>query len=152
MINAAKKRGKRSGAELDKPFSITVAPTGVAAYLVNGTTIESALGIQPSKDKAYIKNEPSRNSSLRFLYEDLRVIFVDEVSMLGSDMLAKMNFRMQDITGNRVFMGGISIVCTGDFGQLPPVGQRVVWETSFLDNRLEISPNYWDDHFKIYYL
>ena len=48
MINAAKKRGKRSGAELDKPFSITVAPTGVAAYLVNGTTIESALGIQPS--------------------------------------------------------------------------------------------------------
>ena len=152
MINAAKKRGKRSGAELDKPFSITVAPTGVAAYLVNGTTIESALGIQPSKDKAYIKNEPSRNSSKRFLYEDLRVIFIDEVSMLGTDMLAKMNFRMQDIMGNTEFMGGVSIVCTGDFGQLPPVKQRFVWETSYLDNRLEISPNYWEDHFKIYYL
>ena len=48
MINAAKKRAKRSGAELDKPISLTVAPTGVAAYLVNGTTIESALGIQLS--------------------------------------------------------------------------------------------------------
>ena len=95
MINAAKKRGKRSGAELDKPFSITVAPTGVAAYLVNGTTIESALGIQPSKDNTYIKNEPSRNSSLRFIYEDLRVIFIDEVSMLGTNMLSKINFRMQ---------------------------------------------------------
>ena len=152
MINAAKKRGKRSGAELDKPFSITLAPTGVAAYLVNGTTIESALGIQPSKDKAYIKNEPSKNSSLRFLYEDLRVIFIDEVSMLGSDMLTKMNFRLQDIMGIKEFMGGLSIVCTGDFGQLPPVLQKFVWETSSLDNRLEISPNYWDDHFKIYYL
>ena len=152
MINAAKKRGKRSGAELDKPFSITVAPTGVAAYLVNGTTIESAFGIHPSKDKTYIKNEPSKNSSFRFLYQDLRVIFIDEVSMLGSDMLAKMNFRMQDIMGKTEFMGGVSIVCTGDFGQLPPVRQKFVWVTSSLDNRLEISPNYWDDHFKIYYL
>merc|ERR1712240_111836 len=120
MINAAKRRAKRSGAELDKPISLTVAPTGVAAYLVNGTTIESALGIQPSKDKAYIKNEPSRNSNLRFLYEDLQVIFIDEVSMVGSDMLAKINYRLQDILGKSEFMGGISIVCTGDFGQLPP--------------------------------
>ena len=152
MINAAKKRGKRSGAELDKPISFTVAPTGVAAYLVNGTTIESALGIQPSEKKAYIKNDPSKNSSFRFLYEDLQVIFIDEVSMLGSDMLAKINFRLQDIMGNTEFMGGISIVCTGDFGQLPPVLQKIVWETSSLDNRLDISPNYWDDHFKIYYL
>ena len=152
MINAAKKRGKRSGAELDKPISLTIAPTGVAAYLVNGTTIESALGIQPTKDKAYIRNQPSRNSSLRFLYEDLQVIFIDEVSMLGSDMLAKVNFRLQDIMGNTEFMGGVSIVCTGDFGQLPPVGQRMVWETSFLDNRIEISPKHWDEHFKIFFL
>ena len=151
MINAAKKRCKRSGAELDKPISLILAPTGVAAYLVNGTTIESALGIQPSKDKAYIRNQPSRNSSLRFLYEDLQVIFIDEVSMLGSDMLAKINFRLQDIMGNTEFMGGISIVCTGDFGQLPPVLQRMVWETSFLDSRLEISPKHWDEHFKIFF-
>ena len=34
MINAAKKIGKRSGADLDKPACLTVAPTGVAAYLV----------------------------------------------------------------------------------------------------------------------
>ena len=152
MINAAKMRGKRSGAELDKPVSLTIAPTGVAAYLVNGTTIESALGIQPTKDRAYLRNQPSKNSSLRFLYEDLIVIFIDEVSMVGSDMLAKINFRMQDIMGNTEFMGGVSIVCTGDFGQLPPVGQQMAWATSFLDNRIEISPKHWDEHFKIFYL
>jgi ATP-dependent DNA helicase PIF1 len=152
MINASKKRGKRSGAELDKPVCLTLAPTGVAAYLVNGTTIESGLGLQPTKDRAYIRNQASRNSSLRFLYEDLQCIFLDEVSMCGSDMLAKMNFRMQEIMGNSNFMGGVSLVCTGDFGQLPPVGQRMIWETSYLDNRLEISPNHWDENFKIYYL
>ena len=152
MINAAKLRGKRSGAELDKPVSLTLAPTGVAAYIVGGSTIESALGMMPSKQRGYIKSESSKNSTLRFLYEDLLVLFVDEVSMLGSDMLARMNYRMQDIMGNQKFMGGVSIVSTGDYGQLPPVAQKMIWETTYIDNRLDISPNYWDEHFKIYYL
>lgn len=152
MINATKKRGERSGAELDKPVCLTLAPTGVAAYLVNGTTIESGLGLQPTRERAYLRNPSSKNSSLRFLYEDLLCIFVDEISMVGSDMLAKMNYRMQEIMGNNSFMGGVSLVCTGDFGQLPPVGQRLIWETSYLDSRIDISPNHWNDYFKIYYL
>ena len=35
-----------SGQPLDKPYSITIAPTGVAAFIVDGSTIESALGIK----------------------------------------------------------------------------------------------------------
>ena len=152
MINAAKLRGKRSGEELDKPVCLTLAPTGVAAYIVGGATIESALGMMPSQQRGYIKCEPSKNSTLRFMYEDLLVLFIDEVSMLGSDMLARMNYRMQDIMGNQKFMGGVSVVSTGDYGQLPPVAQKMIWETTYIDNRLDISPNYWDEHFKIYYL
>ena len=114
MIDAVKQLGKRSGRELDKPMSLTMAPTGVAAYLVNGSTIESALGMQPQKGKSYVSNKSSRNSNLRFLYEDLKVIFLDEVSMCGSDMLARINFRMQEILGNSKFMGGISMITTGD--------------------------------------
>ena len=148
MINAAKLRGKRSGAELDKPVSLTLAPTGVAAYIVGGSTIESALGMMPSQQKAYLKCEPSKNSTLRFTYEDLIVLFIDEVSMLGSDMLARMNYRMQDIMGNQKFMGGVSIVSTGDYGQLPPVAQKMIWETTYIDNQLDISPNYWDENFR----
>ena len=57
MIDAVKQLGKRSGRELEKPVSITIAPTGVAAYLVNGTTIESALGMQPQKGRNYTSNK-----------------------------------------------------------------------------------------------
>ena len=67
-------------------------------------------------------------------------------------MLARINFRMQEIMGNNKFMGGISMVTTGDFGQLPPVGQNIIWDISRLDNRIDICPNHWDDHFRIYYL
>ena len=73
MIEAVNKLPHYSGQSLDKPFSITIAPTGCAAYIVNGSTIESALGIQPQKRKSYVSANASRNSNLRFLYEDLKV-------------------------------------------------------------------------------
>ena len=152
MIEAVKLLPKHSGQDLDKPHFITLAPTGVAAYLVNGTTIESGLGIQPQKKRSFQTTNPSKNSNLRFLYEDLQLIFLDEVSMTGSDMLARINFRMQEIMGNSNFMGGVSMVCCGDFGQLPPVLQPMIWQTSHLDGRIELSTNHWDENFYIYYL
>ena len=152
MIEAVKLLPKHSGQDLDKPYFITLAPTGVAAYLVNGTTIESGLGIQPQKGRSFQTSNPSKNSNMRFLYEDLQLIFLDEVSMTGSDMLARINFRMQEIMGNSNFMGGVSMVCCGDFGQLPPVLQPMIWETSHLDGRIELSTNHWDENFNIYYL
>ena len=71
MIEATNRLPHYSGQLLDKPFSITVAPTGVAAYIVNGSTIESALGIQPMRRKTYVGSGHSRNSNLRYmiLYE-----------------------------------------------------------------------------------
>ena len=41
MIDAVKELGKSPGRELDKLVSLTIAQTGVAEYLVNGTIIES---------------------------------------------------------------------------------------------------------------
>ena len=55
--------------------------------------------------------------------------------MVGADKLNTINLRLQDILENDLFMGGISIVCLGDFGQLPPVGQAMIWEQSFMDGR-----------------
>ena len=152
MIEAVNKLPKYSGQELDKPYYLTVAPTGVAAYIVNGSTIESALGIQPQRRKTYKGNNASKNSDLRFLYGDLKVLFLDEVSMVGTDKLTTVNLRMQEIMGNNEFMGGVSIVCTGDFGQLPPVKEKMIWTKSYLDGRPDLSPEYWNEYFKIYYL
>ena len=67
MIEATNRLPHYSGQSLDKPFSITVAPTGVAAYIVNGSTIESALGIQPMRRKTYVGSSYSRNSNLRYM-------------------------------------------------------------------------------------
>ena len=79
MIEFVNRLPKSSGKELDKPVQITLAPTGVAAFIVHGTTIESGLGIQPNNRKSHISNNASRNADLQFLYQDLRVIFIDEI-------------------------------------------------------------------------
>ena len=126
-------------------------PTGVAAYIVHGNTIDSALGIAPGK-KSFKPNHASRNSNFHFMYEDLKVLVLDEVSMCGNAKFTIMNYRLQEIMGNSQYMGGISVVCTGDFGQLPPVKDSMIWENSYLDGRIDIAPNHWDEHFHIYYL
>ena len=55
---------------------------------------------------------------MKFEYEDVEVIFVDEVSMVGSMKLTKMNFRLQDLADgdNKLrFMGGRSMVVSGKY-------------------------------------
>ena len=152
MIEATKLIGKHSGGDLDKPSVLIMAPTGNAAYIINGKTIESALGMKPQKGQGYMKMSSSVESTLRFTYEDLLTLFIDEVSMVGSNKFSRINFRLQDIRGIKEFMGGVPMVATGDFGQLPPVGDRMIWENSSLDGRPLISPNHWDENFYIYYL
>ena len=153
LMEAARRIPKMSGKELDKPHYLTMAPTGVAAYIIQGMTIESALGIMPSSNRSFKMGGQSKNSQFRFTYEDLKVIFIDEISMVDSNKLNIINLRLQEIRGNNLFMGGVSIICFGDFGQLPPVGNpEMIWGKCTTDSRSKAAPNLWDDNFKIFYL
>ena len=98
-----------------------------------------------------MKMSASRESTLHFAYENVQCGFVDEISMVGANKLSIVNFRLQDIRGIKEFMGGIPIITTGDFGQLPPVGDQMIWKPSCLDGRPFISSHFWDETFSIYF-
>ena len=74
------------------------------------------------------------------------------MSMCGCNKLDKINLRLQEIRGNNLFMGGVSVISFGDFGQLPPVKDLMVWKSSEVDGKPGIAPKLWDDNFKIYYM
>ena len=152
IVEATKYIGRYSGSELEKPCVLVMAPTGNSAYIIHGKTIESALAMQPQKGQGYMKMSASKESTLNFTYENLECGFIDEISMVGANKLSRVNFRLQDIRGSKDFMGGIPIITTGDFGQLPPVGDQMIWKPSNLDGRPSISSNFWDDNFSIYFL
>ena len=49
------------GDDLRKPPTIIMAPTANAAYIVGGKTIESALGMLPSKMNSFLNRNPTSN-------------------------------------------------------------------------------------------
>ena len=150
MIEVLKYLKLTPGDDLRKPPAIIIAPTANAACIINGKTIESALGMLPRNTSTFSKRKSDRASHLTFLYEDVAVVFCDEISMVGSSKFTRMNFQLQDIKGNVDFMGGLSFVAVGDLRQLPPVRDRFIYEKNCLDRRPAMSPSHWDDNFLIY--
>lgn len=70
---------------LEKPKVLLVAPTGVASINIDGTTIHTALDIPVGhfEKKLPCLNDKMR-SSLRNKLSDLKVIIIDEISMVSN--------------------------------------------------------------------
>ena len=152
IIEAIKYLKTSSGDELRMPKCIVMAPTANASYIINGKTIESALQMLPKNPKSFVKSNREKVSNLTFLYQDVTIAFLDEISMVGSSKFTKINFQLQDIMGNSSFMGGLSFIAAGDFRQLPPIRDGYVYQGNSLDGRPKIAPSHWDEHFRIFYL
>ena len=107
------------------------APTGKAAFNIGGVTIHNAFNFGFNLDKELSENRKlsaDMKNTLRCKYQKLKLIIIDEVSMVGSKMLHSMNRILQDIFDNTEPFGGISIVVFGDMNQLQPVKDSWVFE------------------------
>ena len=96
---------------------ITMAPTANAAFLLNGKTIDSVLGFLPTEANHYLKASASKLATMRHNFEDVCLIVCDEISMVGSSKLLKINYRLQDIVEgpqSKEYMGGIPFVASGE--------------------------------------
>ena len=74
------------------------------------------LGFNPTDSNRYTRSDASRLAMMKFQFEDVKVIFCDEISMVGSSKLSKINFRFQDIADGhkkQEFMGGVSFIASG---------------------------------------
>ena len=80
---------------VDKPKALLIAPTGVAAINIGGTTTHTAFNIPvghfgsnlpPLSDKI--------KSSLRNRLSELKIIIIDEISMVSSNLLLYVHLRL----------------------------------------------------------
>lgn len=98
------------------------ASTGLAACNVGGVTLHSFSGIGLGKEavpelvKKIKKNQKARNRWMR-----TKVLIVDEISMVDGELFDKLEGIARTIRNNGRPFGGIQLVITGDFFQLPPV-------------------------------
>lgn len=60
----------------------------------------------------------------------LKVVFIDEISVVGSGMFNFLNLRLQQIMGTNKPFDGVSIISVGDLFQLKPVFDKWIFENS----------------------
>ena len=116
MIDAVKLIKLKPGDDLTKPPLICMAPTANAAHIIGGKTIDSALGFLPVDSNKYTRASEAKMATMKHNFEDVTIIFTDEISMVGASKLLKINYRLQDLAdGDRKksYMGGISFVASG---------------------------------------
>ena len=108
-------------------YAIT-ATTGIAATnFKGGVTIHSFSGLGMAKQKLesiIAQYEETKRVPGRLRWLSIDLLLIDEISMLGANMLTKLDTVARLARGNDLPMGGIQVVFSGDFLQLPPVGDR----------------------------
>mmetsp|Transcript_10593 Transcript_10593/g.15931 ORF Transcript_10593/g.15931 Transcript_10593/m.15931 type:complete len:573 (-) Transcript_10593:499-2217(-) len=99
------------------------APTGIAALHIQGQTIHSFAGIglgRNTKENLFAKMSLVSRSR----WAKCQVLVIDEMSMVDSQLFDKLDFIARGCRESQQSLpfGGIKLVLSGDFFQLPPVG------------------------------
>jgi ATP-dependent DNA helicase PIF1 len=104
---------------------LVLAPTGVAAINVGGSTIHSFFLYHPgitideiNKEEHALKNE--RGDVLK----EADIVIIDEVSMIRADLLDCVSKSMQLTMDNMFPFGNKQMIFVGDLYQLPPIVRR----------------------------
>ncbi len=98
------------------------ASTGIAATHINGRTIHSwsGIGVSSTLTTSDITKIASNARTAKRIRE-VRVLVIDEISMLSSDTLAMVETVCRRLKKSDAPFGGLQVVLVGDFFQLPPV-------------------------------
>ncbi|KAI8512099.1 hypothetical protein Bbelb_111990 [Branchiostoma belcheri] len=132
---------------------LLTAFTGTAAFGINGMTLHSAFSLSCGRNrgKDYQPLSSDKLNTLRSRLGKLKLLIVDEVSMVGADLLYHIHRRLQDISGNPdpdTRFGGVSILAVGDLFQLQPVGQNHVFALPS-DSYAKLHGSLWEENFRL---
>ena len=108
---------KKNGAVV----SVT-ASTGIAATHMGGVTLHSwsGLGIKEELDDTEAR-KICEKSYVRKRIKNTGVLIIDEISMIKASQFEAVNKICQYVKRSLRPFGGMQVVCSGDFFQLPPV-------------------------------
>ena len=130
-----------------------VAPTGIAASHLQGQTLHSyfSLGIRDSIDESFIDNLLDKKY-LQTRFSKLKVLIIDEISMVSPEIFSSIDMIIQAFKKNSEPFGGIQVILSGDFFQLPPISRgfkekKFSWQSSSWKD-LELQTCYLEKKFR----
>ena len=114
------------GDDINLPYVIVVAPTGMAACQIDGSTIHSTFKF--GFGNSYQKLSAKTRDLLTDQFRNVAVIIIDEISMLSADMFFNLSRRLSEIKCTEEFFGGCAVLAVGDILQLKPIDSRFFFE------------------------
>ncbi len=101
------------------------ASTGIAATHMNGMTIHawSGIGVKEALTSSDLTSMKTKKHLIKNL-EGAKVLIIDEISMLHKRQINLVNQVLQYFKKNNAPFGGIQVIFSGDFFQLPPIGKQ----------------------------
>ena len=130
-----------------------VAPTGIAASHLQGQTIHSffSLGIRDIVDYDYIESLLEKKY-LQTRFSKLKVLIIDEISMVSPEIFTSIDMILRAFKNNNNPFGGVQVVLSGDFFQLPPISKfpkdkRFAWQSPSW-KELQLKTSYLEKKFR----
>ena len=131
--------------------AVLCAPTGKAAHNIGGSTIHSLFCIPANQNLNFKPLDMQQLDVMRVKFSKLKVIFIDEISMVGFRMFNFINMRLQEVFATYQPFGGLSIIAIGDLFQLRPVLDSWIFQNSSVGYG-PLATNLWQTHFHLFEL
>ncbi len=106
--------------------------TGLSSLLIDGMTINRYSGIGTgNKDIDIIIQKIMKMKSIKDRWKHTKILIIDEISMMNPDIFDKLEIIARRIRKIDAPFGGIQLILSGDFLQLPPVKSELFCFDSF---------------------
>ena len=152
VVQMANRELRRVG---DNPDDILIhlsAPTGTASYNIQGSTIHSSFQISVSNHNKANSLSAEKLANLRQKFSHLKILIIDELSMVGANLFVSIHERLVAISGLPVStpFANVSILAVGDFQQLSPVYESPVYKSP--KDPYYALANLWESNFFLFEL
>jgi hypothetical protein len=124
-----------------------MASISKVAFNIDGSIIHSALNIHVQQSLFSLANLSSNSlNRLTCSYEQLQLVVIDEISLVGATIFNVINNRLRSIKHiQNKKIGGVDIIMIGDFYQKPLVKDSWNFQ-NIKDNVNAIAPNVLQTH------
>jgi ATP-dependent DNA helicase PIF1 len=113
--------------EMTNKYTKVCAMTGVAAELLkcSAKTIHSWSGMgRGTLDPERLLAKVMRNKQARNSIKKVEILIIDEVSMMSVKFFQLLEFVLRRVRKSDHHFGGVTVLFSGDFYQLPPIGEK----------------------------
>ena len=117
---------RRDGDDPDCPYVILSAFTGTAAANIEGQTLHTLFSF--NFGAGHMSLSDKMRDQKRNLYKNLKMLIIDEISLVDADMLYKIDLRLKEITLKDIPFGNVAILAYGDIMQIKPVKGRYIMQ------------------------